>query len=208
MLYRSIDHPPRAPHRMIIELGHFAVVLALAVALVQMAAARLGRAHRRYPPDAGRRACRSRATRTAGHRLRRAHARLRHVGLLGRERVGQFAFGQAAALQDLRRVGEPRRLHAALGADPGVVRRGRRTLRPQPAEHAARQRAGRAGRHRRRLSPVHRVCIQSLHAHTRCSRKVAVSIRSCRTPRCPSTRPSFMRATSASRWPSPSPSPR
>ena len=40
------------------------------------------------------------------------------------------------------------------------------------------------------------------------SRRAAVSIPSCRTPRSPSTRPSCTPATWASRSPSPSPSPR
>ena len=103
---------------MIVEIGHFALILALAVALVQMVLPAWG-AQRRdarlmqvaEPAALGQ---------LAPHRLRlpRPHARLRHVRLLGRERVGQLALGQAADLQDLRRVGEPRGLDAAVGADP------------------------------------------------------------------------------------------
>ena len=45
------------------------------------------------------------------------------VGFLGRQRRAQLPHGQAAALQDQRRLGQPRRLDAAVGADPGAVRR-------------------------------------------------------------------------------------
>ena len=43
---------------------------------------------------------------------------------------------------------------------------------------------------------------------TRRRPRATASTRSCRTPRSPSTRRSSTPATSASRWPSPSPSPR
>ena len=103
---------------MIIELGHFALVLALAVALVQMAlpawGARIGDARLM----ARRRARRARPAHPHRLRLPGPHARLRHVRLLGRERVGQLALAEAADLQDLRRVGQPRGLDAAVGADP------------------------------------------------------------------------------------------
>ena len=43
---------------------------------------------------------------------------LRHVRLLGPQRVRELAFGDAADLQDHQRVGKPRRLDAAVGPDP------------------------------------------------------------------------------------------
>ena len=49
---------------------------------------------------------------------------------------GRIALGQAAALQDLRRLGEPRRLDDLVGADPHAVRRGGRDLRHQSAAPA------------------------------------------------------------------------
>ena len=55
---------------------------------------------------------------------------------------------------------------------------------------------------------LHRARLQSLHAHPAASPRAAASTRSCRTPRSPSTRRSSTPATSASRSPSPSPSPR
>ena len=54
------------------------------------------------------------------------------------QRVREFAFGEAADLQDHQRVGQPRRLDAAVGADPGAVRRAGRGLRRQSAGDAAR----------------------------------------------------------------------
>ncbi len=90
--------------------------------------------------------------------VRRADAGLCHVGLLGGQRRRQLAFGQAAALQDQRRVGEPRGLDAAVGADPRPVRRGGRGVRQQPPRQPARPRARRAGADRHglpRLPAVH-----------------------------------------------------
>ena len=108
---------------MIAEAGHYALVLALALALVQsivpMIGARLGEpALMGVAGSTARRAVRLRAV-----CVRRADARLRRVGFLRRQRVREFAFGEAAALQDHRRVGKPRRLDAAVGADPGAVQR-------------------------------------------------------------------------------------
>ncbi len=148
---------------MIIELGHFAVVLALAVAALQMALPAWG-AHtgdRRLMQVAEPAALAQ--ARPHRDRLPRAYLGLRHLRLLGRERRRQLALRQAPALQDLRCVGEPRGLHAPVGPHPRPVRRCRRLLRRQPARHPARQRARGPGRHRRRFPRLHRVRLQPIH---------------------------------------------
>ena len=61
------------------------------------------------------------------------------------QRLRELALGQAADLQDHRRLGEPRGLDAAVGADPGAVRRAGGAVRPQPAADAEGPRAGGAG---------------------------------------------------------------
>ena len=70
-------------------------------------------------PDGGRADRRRCASSALLHRrVPGADVRLRHLRLLGRQRRHELALDQAADLQDLRRVGEPRRLDAAVGADP------------------------------------------------------------------------------------------
>ena len=58
-----------------------------------------------------------------GDVVRGADRAVHRFRFLGRQRLRELAFGQAAALQDHRRLGQPRRLDAAVGADPGAVRR-------------------------------------------------------------------------------------
>ena len=149
---------------MIPELGHFALILALAVALVQGTLPLVGAAR----GDARLMALGSTAALTQAllvdRCLRRPHPGLRHVGLLRRQRRRQLAFGQAAGLQDHRRVGEPRGQHAPVGADPRRVRRRRGAVRRQPARHAARARARHPGADRRGLPRLPAVHLQSLRA--------------------------------------------
>ena len=144
-------------HEMIAELGHYALVLALALALIQsvvpMVGARLARRHadgRRGPDRAG-------AVRVRRGRLRGADRVLRRLGFLGRQRVREFALGDAADLQVHQRVGQPRGLDAALGPDPGAVRRAGGGVRRQPAGDAEGQRAGGAGVDRGGVLSVHPV---------------------------------------------------
>ena len=158
------------------------------------------RGARRHPAD-GARPHRGADAGVAGDPgLRRADAGLRHVGLLGRQRRRQLALGQAAALQDQRRVGEPRGLDAAVGADPRAVRRGGRGLRQQPARHPARPRAGRAGADRRRASSPSCCSPPTRSSASRPRRPTATaSTRCCRTPASPSIRRCSISAMSASR---------
>ena len=73
--------------RVIVELGHFALILALLVALVQMVVP-AGARTARCAPDGGRRAGRAGAARACSScRVPGADPRLRHVRLLGRQRV-------------------------------------------------------------------------------------------------------------------------
>ena len=155
---------------MIIELGHFAVLLALAVALVQMALPAWG-------------------ARTGDVRLMQVAepAALAQLGLLA------FAFAalmHAYVTSDfsvenvwanshsdkplLYRISGVWGNHegsmllwvlilALFGAAVALFGE-------QPARHAARQRARRAGRHRRRLPAVHRLRLQPLRAHPAAAR--------------------------------------
>ena len=176
------------------------------------AGARVSRWCRRCVPIYGARARRSGAD---GRRRRRPRSRssaswrssfggadglLRAVGFLRRQRVREFAFGEAADLQDHRRVGEPRRLDAAVGADPQRVRRAGRDLRRQPAGAAEGQRARRAGLDRGRVLSVHPADLEPVPAHRRRRRsRAATSIRSCRTSASRSIRRCSISAMSASR---------
>ncbi len=88
-------------------------------------------------------------------RLRRAGQRPSRLRLLRPQRRREFAQRGAGDLQVLRRLGKPRRLDAAVGADPGDLRRAGRGVRPIVAAHAQGQRARRAGPDQRRLPAVH-----------------------------------------------------
>ncbi len=149
---------------MIPELGHFALILALAVALVQGTLPLVGAVARRCAADGARPHRRAHPGLPRHPGLRGAHASLRHVRLLRRQRRRQLAFGQAADLQDQRRVGQPRGLDAAVGADPVAVRRRGRDLRRQPARHPAQPRARHPGADRRRLPGLPALHLEPLRA--------------------------------------------
>ena len=122
---------------MIAEIGHYALVLAFGLALVQGTLPFWGAAR----GDAGLMGL----ARTTAHRpvpvphgrLRRPDPGLRGLRLLGRQRRRQLALLEAADLQDLGRLGQPRGLAGAVGLDPGALRRRRRAVRPQPAGRAS-----------------------------------------------------------------------
>ncbi len=146
-----------------VETGHFALVLAFALALVQtvvpLIGARTGNQQDdgRRRPGGGDRLCPDRAV------LRRAGDGLCKLRFFGGERVGELAFAAAADLQDHRHLGQSRRLDAALGADPDLLRRAGRRLRRQSPGDATSQCARRARRDRRHLLPVHPDDLQSVH---------------------------------------------
>ena len=114
----------------------------------------------------------------------------------------------AVGLQAHQHLGEPRRLDDAVGAHSRPVRRAGRGLRRQSADGAQGQRARGAGVDRRRLSALHSHHLESVRcvSPTRRSR-AAISIRSSRIRASPSIRRSSISAMSASRSPSPSRSP-
>ena len=97
-------------------------------------------------------------------RIRLPDPGLCHVRLLGSQRGAQLPFRQAHALQDLRRVGQPRGLDAAMGADSGSVRLGGGGLRSQPAAGPGRSGALGAGHDRGRLPRLHLVYVEPLRA--------------------------------------------
>ena len=160
----DLAHFVRCGRHMIPELGHFALILALAVALVQGTLPLRRRVARRCAADGARPHRGAHAGVPGDPGLRRADPGLCDVGFLRRQRRRQLAFGQAADLQDLRRVGQPRGLDAAVGADPVAVRRRGRDLRRQPARHPAQPRARRPGADRRRLPRLPAVHLEPLRA--------------------------------------------
>jgi len=108
---------------MIPELGQYALILALAVALVQGSLPLVGAARGDVRlMQLGRTAALTQALLVilAFGALTQAYVTSDFSGANCR---GQLALGQAAALQNKRRVGQPRGLDAAVGADPGAVRR-------------------------------------------------------------------------------------
>ena len=118
---------------MIVEVGHFALVLALCAALAQTVVpawgARIG------DPDlmaVGRSAALTQFALVAV-----AFAALVNAHLTSDFSVLNVAENSHSAraddLQDLRRLGEPRRLDAAVGPDPGDLRRAGRPVRPLAA---------------------------------------------------------------------------
>jgi hypothetical protein len=134
------------------ELGHFSLVLALSLTLIQSTVPLIG-----LHWGDGRLVEVARTSANGGvrlhrHRLRGAHGRLRALRFFGGERLGEQPLGQAAALQGHRRLGQPRRLDAALGADPGTVQRN---------AGAFRHTAGRAARAGARRPGVDRVGVSS-----------------------------------------------
>ena len=129
--------------------------------------ARHRRAQGRCRADETRRLHRAGAIRLCCLRLWRAHRLLRHVGLLGRQCLREFALADAADLQVHQRLGQPRRLDAAVGADPGHIRRAGRIVRRQSAVDAEGQRAGGAVLDRVRLLSFHPVHLEPVPAARR-----------------------------------------
>ncbi len=113
---------------MITELGHFALILALTVAVGADDRAGVGRAEARPRLMA----FAEPAALSQFVLMLLAFLALMHAYVVSDFSVANVAINspsdQAAALSHLRRVGEPRGLDAAVGADPGAVRRrGRRS---------------------------------------------------------------------------------
>ena len=189
---------------MIAEAGHYALVLALGLALIQSTVPLLGA---RWGDHALMNVARStcaRAIAVRGGVVCGADDAARDVGFLRRQRVREFALDEAAALQDHRRVGQSRRIDAAVGVDPGAVRRPGRRLRQQFAAVAARPCAGGAGLDRGRVLSVHPGHLESVPAHRKSRRsRAATSTRCCRTSASPCIRRCSISAMSGSRSRSP-----
>ena len=107
---------------MIAELGHYALVLALAFGMVQSIAPIMGaRAH----DVALMRVASSTAVMQFAFVALSFLALiclLRHFRLLSRDRLREFTFDDAVGLQDHQRMGQPRGFDAFVGADPVAVR--------------------------------------------------------------------------------------
>ena len=76
-----------------VEAGHFALVLAFALALIQSTVPLIGARMPRRAHDGGRRAGRRHRLCADRGRLRGADDGLCPVGLFGRQRLGEFPFG-------------------------------------------------------------------------------------------------------------------
>ena len=149
---------------MITEIGHFSLILALCVAVLQAVVPLLGRDERRPGPDRLGAAGGADAVPVRRGRVPRADARLCRFRFLGRECRGELEQHEAADLQNQRRVEQPRGLDAVVGVHPRAVRRGRRGIRPQSAAASAGARSRGAGDDRRRVSLVHPVDIKPVRA--------------------------------------------
>ena len=152
---------------MIAELGHYALMLALGLALIQGVMPIVGT--RSNDPVLMSMAAPTALAQFCFRRpgVWRARRLLRHVRFLGTQRLREFEFGDAADLPAHQRLGQPRRLDDAVGLHPYVVRRAGRGLRHQFADQAQSQCARRAGLDRRRLSSFHSHHLESVPAHRR-----------------------------------------
>ena len=114
---------------MIAEVGHYALVLALGLALIQSVVPIIGaRLHDGALMNVARSTALAQLLFVAGSFVALATL-LRHFRFLGRQRLREFPFAEAADLQDHRHLGQSRRLDAAVGADPDVLRRAGRRVR-------------------------------------------------------------------------------
>ena len=154
---------------MIPELGHYALMLALGLALIQGIMPIVGT--RTNDPVLMSIAAPAALAQFVFVAIAFARARrmLRRVRLLGAQCLREFQFGDAADLPAHQHLGQPRRLDDAVGVDPGVLRRAGRAVRHQSAGDAQGQCARRAGLDRRRLSSVHSDHVESVPAHRRCA---------------------------------------
>ena len=185
---------------MIVEIGHFALVLAFAAALAQTVDPVLGRAGRRHRAHECRAQRRADPARADRGRFRRARQRAPDLGFLRSQRRREFERRDARDLQDLRRVGKPRRLDAAVGLHSGDLRRARRPVWPRAAARLTRRRARRSGPDQPRLPRLHSPDLEPVRAARRPRRsRDATSIRFCRTPASRSIRRCSISAMSASR---------
>ena len=150
---------------MIAEIGHYALVLALGLALIQGSVPLIGVRLRDRRSGRDGAAARLGAIRFCRDLLRGLDRLLCRLRFLGLQCVREFAFGDAAYLQIHERVGKPRRLDAALGADPERVRRDGRGLRPQSAGEPARQCARRSGLDRGGVLSLYSRELESVPAH-------------------------------------------
>ena len=149
---------------MIPELGNFALILALLLALIQGTLPIIGAARGIPSWMALARPVVAGAVRIRRHRLRLPRLFLRHQRFLGAER-GQNSNSQAAAAISFRRdLGLARRLAAAVDADAGHLDGRGQPVQPSPAERDGRARAGGDGAGQRRLPAVHAVHFQSVRA--------------------------------------------
>ena len=120
--------------RMIPELGHFALALAVVIAGAQAVLPLLGAQARDI------RLMQTAPALAIGQLIALATVvwlpglERRGGRLLGRQRRGELQQPEAADLQDHRHLGEPRGLHPAVVPDPRAVRRRGRGVRPRAAD--------------------------------------------------------------------------
>ena len=149
---------------MIVEIGHFALVLALCAAIAQTVVPSWGARLARSGADGRRAERRADPACAGGGRLRRARRRPSDLGLFRPQCGREFAQRSADDLQDLRRMGKSRRLDAAVGPDSRDFRGAGVVVRTIPAARAPRERARRAGPHRRRFPALHPLDVEPVRA--------------------------------------------
>ena len=151
---------------MIAELGHYALVLALALGARPVHRADLRRAHERSRAD-GRGRARPRSRSSASSRSSFAALAACYVRSdFSVVNVFENSHSAKPLIYKIhRRVGKPRRLDAAVGAHPQPVRRPGRAVRRQPAGTAEGQRARGAVLDRGGVLSLHPRHLESVPAH-------------------------------------------
>ena len=149
---------------MIAEIGHYALWLALALAVVQFCSGLWG-AHRQDGRlmQVAHRATLLQAAMDGGC-LRLSGLVIRAFRFQPEERGQQQQPHAAAALPHCGHLGLARRLHAAVGADAGPVDGGRGQLRPHAGHTGAQPGAGRAGLRVHRVPALPAYHLQPLRA--------------------------------------------
>ena len=107
---------------MIPELGHYALVLALALGLIQSVAPIIGARSGDLRIDPSRKLHGADAIHFRRSFIFGADHLLRHLGFLGCNRFRELALADAADLQDHQRLGKPRGLDAPVGPNSFAVR--------------------------------------------------------------------------------------
>ena len=194
---------------MITEIGHFSLILALCVAVLQAVVPLAGATQRRPGADRMGAAGGADAVPVRRDRVPRADLRLRRLRFLGRQCRGELEQHEAAASTKSAACGATTRARCSCGCSSWRCSAPRSRCSAATAAAAAGARARGAGDDRRRLSLVHPVHVEPVRCGSfRRRSKAPGSIRSCRIPASRFIRRFSISAMSGSRSRSASPPPR